>query len=100
MVRLEHGPADFPMDLSAVAIGNVALAGIPGEPFTGIGRGIKEAPQWDLVLPMCLTNGCEGYFPMKEAYDEGGYEARSSNFEAGVAERIIDNSLALLETLR
>ena len=42
----------------------------------------------------------EGYFPMKEAYDEGGYEARSSNFEAGVAERIIDNSLALLETLR
>ena len=100
MVRLEHGPDSFPMQLSAVAIGNVALAGIPGEPFTGIGRGIKEAPGWDLVLPMCLTNGCEGYFPMKEAYDEGGYEARSSNFEAGVAEQIVENSVQLLSSLR
>ncbi len=100
MVRLEHGPEDFSMTLSAVAIGNVVLAGIPGEPFTGIGRSIKEAEGWDLVLPMCLTNGCEGYFPMKEAYDEGGYEARSSNFEAGVAERIIKQSTALLDSLR
>lgn len=100
MVRLEHGPEDFPMYLSAVAVGNVALAGIPGEPFTGIGRGIKEAEGWDLVLPMCLTNGSEGYFPMKDAYDEGGYEARSSNFEAGVAERIVQQSTALLDSLR
>lgn len=100
MVRLEHGPESFSMELSAVAIGNVALAGIPGEPFTGIGRGIKEAEGWDLVLPMCLTNGCEGYFPMKDAYDEGGYEARSSNFEAGVAERIIEQGTALLDSLR
>ena len=30
------------------------------------------------TLPCCLTNGAEGYYPMKEAYDEGGYEARSS----------------------
>ena len=100
MVRLEHGPESFPMQLSAVAIGNVALAGIPGEPFTGIGRGIKEAAGWDLVLPMCLTNGCEGYFPMQEAYEEGGYEARSSIFAAGVAERIIDGSVTLLSSLR
>lgn len=100
MVRLEYGPEDFPMYLSAVAVGNVALAGIPGEPFTGIGRGIKEAEGWDLVLPMCLTNGSEGYFPMQEAYDEGGYESRSSNFEAGVAEQIIEQSTAQLDSLR
>ena len=36
---------------------------------------------------------------MKEAYDEGGYEARSSNFRAGVAELLIEESLALLNEL-
>ena len=37
---------------------------------------------------------------MKEAYDEGGYEARSSVFAAGVAEKIIDEGKALLDGLR
>lgn len=100
MIRLEHGPAAFPMYLSGVRIGKIALFGMPGEPFTGIGRAIKQAEGYSLVLPCCLTNGNEGYFPMKEAYDEGGYEARSSNFKAGVAELIIDEGLKLLSELR
>jgi len=100
MVRLENAPDNFPMLFSAVAIGNVALFGIPGEPFTGVGRGLKEAKGWDLVLPCCNTNAKEGYFPMKDAYDEGGYEARSSNFKSGVAERIISEGLKILADLR
>ncbi len=100
MVRLENGPDSFYMPLSAVAVGDVALIGIPGEPFTGIGRGLKEAQGWELVLPMCLTNGSEGYFPMQEAYDEGGYESRSSSFKAGVAEQIIREGTQLLDSLK
>ncbi len=100
MVRLEYGPDVFEMPLSAVAIGNVAFVGIPGEPFTGIGRGLKETDGWDLVVPCCLTNGSEGYFPMQDAYEEGGYEARSSNFKSGVAELIVAEGKALLQDLR
>ena len=100
MLRLEHGPESFEIPLTAVAIGNVAMIGIAGEPFTGIGRALKEAEDWDLVLPTCCTNGYEGYFPMQEAYDEGGYEARSSNFRAGVAETLIEEGKALLKSLR
>ncbi|MCI8525941.1 MAG: hypothetical protein HFF17_08480 [Oscillospiraceae bacterium] len=100
MVDLANGPASFPMELTGVAIGPVALLGIPGEPFTGIGRALKAAPGWAAVLPSCNTNGKEGYFPMQEAYDEGGYESRSSYFRAGVAERIIEEGLALLADLR
>jgi hypothetical protein len=37
---------------------------------------------------------------MMEAYDEGGYEARSSEFKAGVAEHIIDEGTQLLAALR
>ncbi|MBE6958761.1 MAG: hypothetical protein E7447_06405 [Ruminococcaceae bacterium] len=99
MVRLEHGPVEFPLYLSAVTIGNIALLGIPGEPFNGVGIGLKEAKDWTLVLPCCNTNGKEGYFPMQDAYDEGGYEARSSNYKAGTAELLIQEGKALLDTL-
>ena len=97
MVRLENGPDFFPMIFSAIAIGNVALLGVPGEPFNGIGKGIKAVEGWDLVLPCGLTNGYEGYFPMEDAYAEGGYEARSSNFKAGVAEKIIAEAKEILQ---
>lgn len=100
MVRLEHGPDSFPMTFSSLSVGNVAFFGVPGEPFNGIGRGIKESEGWDMVLPTCLTNGSEGYFPMKDAYDEGGYEARSSNFKSGVAELIIQIGKEMLGELR
>ena len=99
MVRLEHGPEFFPMTLSTVAIGDVALFGIPGEPFTGIGRGLKDSEDWSMVMPCCITNGYMGYFPMQDAYDEGGYEARTSRFKAGVAERIIAEGTKLLNEL-
>lgn len=100
MLKLADGPEHFDMKLSGIAIGPIAMIGIPGEPFTGIGRALKQAPGWTLVLPTCLTNGSDGYFPMQDAYDEGGYEARSSPFKAGVAERIISEGTKLLAELQ
>ena len=100
MVRLENAPDAFDMILSGFRIGPVALVGIPGEPFNAIGRGLKEAEGYDLIIPCCITNGYEGYFPMQDSYDEGGYEARSSNFKAGVGEYIIQEGKKLLEELK
>lgn len=100
MLALEHGPERFDVPFGGIAIGNISLFGIPGEPFTGVGRGLKKAEGWTLVLPLCLTNGDVGYFPMKDAYDEGGYEARSSSYKAGTAERIIEEGTKLLNELR
>ena len=100
MVRLEHAPEAFQLPIIGFAIGDVAFLGVPGEPFTGVGLALKESEGWELVVPACNTNGKEGYFPMMEAYNEGGYEARSSNFKAGVAERIIDGGRQVLEQLK
>ncbi len=100
MVRLENGPDFFDMELSAIALGPVVFIGIPGEPFSGIGRGLQAAQGWEMICPCCCTNGYEGYFPMMNAYEEGGYEARSSRMKAGVAERIITEGTALLNELR
>ena len=99
-VRLENGPDYFEMPLSALAIGPVAFIGIPGEPFTGVGRGLKETEGWEMVLPTCNTNAKEGYFPMNECYVEGGYEAGSSKFKAGVAELLIEEGKSLLGALK
>lgn len=100
MIRLEHGPEFFPLHFSAIRVGDIVFAGLPGEPFTGIGLGIKQAKGYKMVLPCCLTNASQGYFPMQDSYTEGGYEARSSNFKAGVAEIIIENGKNILENLR
>ena len=100
MVQLENGPEKFDLCMGALTLGNVALVGIPGEPFTAIGRAIKAAPGWDLVIPMCCTNGYEGYFPTMDAYLEGGYEARSSIFKAGVAEAVADTAVSMLNDIR
>lgn len=99
MLRLEHGPESFEMDLSGIAIGDVAMIGIPGEPFAGIGRALKDTEGWELVIPTCSTNGYQGYFPMREAYNEGGYEAGTSSFRAGVAELIIEEGRKLLKEM-
>ena len=99
-VRLEHGPDTFPLHFTALKIGKVAFFGIPGEPFMAIGKTIKELPGWDLVFPTCNTNAKSGYFPNTEAYDEGGYEAGSSPFKSGVAERIVKAATEMLGELK
>ena len=99
MVRLENAPDAFNMRFTAFKIGAAMLFAIPGEPFTGVGRGIKDRADARIVMPMCLANGNEGYFPMQDSYDEGGYEARSSRYKAGVAERIIEIGNEMLSAL-
>ena len=99
-VRLENGPDTFPLLLSSLAIGKVAFFGVPGEPFTGGGRGLKEAEGYKLIIPCCNTNAKEGYFPMKDSYLEGGYEAGTSNFKMGTAERIIEEGLKILAEIK
>ena len=99
MIRLEHGPEFFPLNITIIKIGEVAFVGIPGEPFTGVGMGIKQAKGYKMICPACLTNGSRGYFPMKDSYDEGGYEARSSNYKAGVAETIVEEAVKVLEKI-
>ncbi len=100
MLRLENGPDAFDMRLSGIKIGPIAVIGIPGEPFSGIGNGLKATEGFEMILPCCLTNGSQGYFPMQDSYDEGGYEARSSRFKAGVAEYIVAEGKKLLEELK
>ena len=100
MIRLEHGPYEFPAELMAIRLGNLVLTTLPGEPFTNIGERVKEIPGWDLILPCAIANGSMGYFPNNSAYDEGGYETRASSFKRGVADVLVNETAKMLKELQ
>ena len=87
------------LHMSAVAVGGLAFAGFPGEPFTDMGRGVRAASPFDMTLACCLVNGSQGYLPMYTAFAEGGYEATNSNFSAGVAEQLVAGQAKILKEL-
>ena len=94
--KLENGPDSFDYVLGALRIGDFVLAGLPGECFVEIGRQIKSGYGEDAIFVCCLTNGGDTYFPTSSAYDEGGYEARSSVLKKGGDKILIDGMLSLL----
>ena len=63
MCKLENGPDFFELPLTGLKIGPIGFCGIPGEPFTDIGRELKKTEGYRCILPMALTNGSEGYYP-------------------------------------
>lgn len=98
--RLEEGKQDFvPMILSAVTVGGLALVGFPGEPFCEIGVQTREASPYPMTMACCLTNGCEGYYPTIEAFEQGGYEPGGTRFPKGIAEILRDAAVELLQQI-
>lgn len=95
IVGLENGPDSFPFVLSALKIGEVTFAGLPGECFVDIGREIERQQGDKAIFVCCLTNGGDSYFPTSSAYDEGGYEARTSRLKKG-GDKIITDGMAKL----
>lgn len=100
MCALENGPDHFLLPVTGLRIGSVAMIGLPGEPFTDIGVQIKDTEGWNMIMPCCIVNGYKGYFPTKDAFDEGGYESRSSSFQSNVAQLLVEGGKALLDALR
>lgn len=91
-----------PAELQAIAIGDTAIASNPGEFFCKLGLDIKRGSPFARTFVVELANGCVGYVPTEDAY-EGGYESRpapSSKLEPGMGEKIVSETLALLEHLR
>ncbi|MBR2616058.1 MAG: hypothetical protein IKC69_05215 [Clostridia bacterium] len=83
--------------VSMVAFGKVALIGYGGEPFTEYATKPRAAVPELFVLSACLANGGQGYLPSVDAFAEGGYEARTTNFTEVVAPTLQNAALAMLK---
>jgi len=92
-------------EVQAFKIGEVYIAGIPGEPFVEIGLEIKRrlteiAPEAKGVITLGYCNDCGlGYVPIARAYDEGGYEPSATILAKGSAEIITEETLKLLRSI-
>ncbi len=99
IILLENGPTEYSFFLSALKIGGCTFAGIGGEAFTEIGNRINEASTSPATIVTCLTNSAGGYIPTRIAYEEGGYEARSSSLKPGGDDIVVNGMIELLKDI-
>lgn len=100
MCDMYGGPTTRILPMAGIRLGDLGMVFLPGEPFTDIGVQIKDTEGYGIILPVALTNGYKGYFPVKSAYDEGGYEARTSHYTSDIAEKIIACGKTILNELK
>ncbi len=100
IINHENGPKSYPFWLSAIKIGDLCFAGIGGEPFTEIGNRICAASPFDETVLCALTNTEGGYIPVRTAYAEGGYEAKSSALAPGGDDIIVEGMIKLFDSLK
>jgi neutral ceramidase len=99
-LRRQAHPDGIPIEMTAVALDDVAFCTIPGELFNAVGQQIKAAAPSGTTFLVGLANGSIGYLPNREAYDEGGFEVQASPLDPGAAELFRDVAIDLLASVR
>lgn len=72
---------------------------VGGELFTEIGNRICADSPCKTTIMCALTNSEGAYIPTRKAYEEGGYEARSSSLRPGGDDIIVDGMKELVSSL-
>ena len=96
IVKLKNGPEKYEFTINALSLGDIALVFFPGEPFVEIGRRVIAESPFKMTLACAITNGGGTYFPTTAAFEEGGYEVRSSSLKKGVDNLLVEGSAELL----
>ena len=78
-------------------IGRVGILALPGEPFTALGRAIRERVSSDSLLIAAVANdyGQVGYIVDESSYDLGGYEVDFFPLARGAAEALVEEAARL-----
>lgn len=79
---------------------DIALIAIAAEPFSEIGRRVKDASPFPYTLFSGYSNVGWAYMPTADAYPLGGYEVEVSPFAPDAANQTIRASLEMLHKLR
>jgi neutral ceramidase len=86
-------------EVTAIRLGDAALVALPGEPFTSVGRAIRERSPMQHTMVLGYSGGYIGYVPDRQAYASGGYEALVSWLEPTAADLLVDAAAGLLAEL-
>lgn len=97
--RRYAGQTHTPLELQAIRIDDIAIVGMPGEPFVQIGKAVKSNSPFAHTLFSGYSNVGGSYIPMAQDYPVGGYEVDVTPFTPDAAEVVIQENLALLRDL-
>jgi hypothetical protein len=87
------------LEIQAIRINDIAIVGIPGEPFVEIGLAVKAASPFQHTLFSGYSNIGGSYIPMANAFPVGGYEVDVTPYRPEAAQAVIDATGALLREL-
>ncbi len=95
------GAEDVEVTLHGIAVGDVALVGFPGEPFSAIGMQVHAESPFPHTHMAGYSNGWLGYVPTADAFGPGGYEVDTgSTYGPDGADVLRRESLELLADLK
>ncbi len=98
-VLIAKYPANVPVIIQAMRIGELGICAIPCEVFTEIGLELKKKSPLKQTFTISLANGYNGYLPTFEQHKLGGYEtwrARSSYLETKASVKVTSALFELL----
>jgi hypothetical protein len=98
---LEDVPTDqvHALEVQVFLLGrDLALVGLPGEPFVETGIAVRGATTADVITAGYANQAC-GYLPIETAFARSGYEVGSSNYPRGTAESLTRLAGSLIDEL-
>ncbi len=94
----------FAYEIQALRLGDLALVGLPGEPFVEGQLALKTASPAAFLMAAHLTSHYVGYLPTRSAYQRGGHEANEdvtywAKLAPGCLETVVEKARGLVEEL-
>jgi hypothetical protein len=100
---LAEWQAEVSLPIQVFRIGNLAVAGWPGEIFAASGLALKQLSPIQPLFNVGLANGWYGYIPPPDQFQYGAYETwrmRTSPLETNAIPKMTTSFVRLLESLK
>ena len=99
IINLRTSPIFRPVPLTVIRFGDVVLTGFGGEAFTAYGQMTRDLASGKFVVCAVCANGYEGYLPTEKAFQQGGYESKSSLFTPTLESEILASLKQMMDKL-
>lgn len=98
----QFGPDPIDAEVQALRLGDVGMAGFPGELFCALGLRLREQSPAPVTMIAECANGCLGYLAPRESWVQGGYEVGMGAWcrvAAGGPEELVEVAARLIGEL-